>query len=37
MFQKMLDCADASFLTTPTWELVKKKIARSRKAWGEAE
>ena len=37
MFQKMLDCADASFLTTPTWGLVRKKIARSRKAWGEAE
>jgi hypothetical protein len=24
-----------SFLTTKTWEGIKKKIARSRQAWGE--
>lgn len=35
MFQQMLDRFSASFLTTPTWEVVQKKIARSRKAWRE--
>ena len=35
MFQKMLDRFSESFLTTPTWDIVQKKIIRSRKAWGE--
>ncbi|MBI5249551.1 MAG: DUF169 domain-containing protein [Desulfomonile tiedjei] len=35
MFEKMLDRWKESFLTTPTWAHVKKRIERSRRAWGE--
>lgn len=35
LFKLMLERWQESFLTTPTWELVKKKIARSARAWGE--
>ncbi len=35
LFAKMLERWNDSFLTTPTWALVKKKIARSARAWGE--
>lgn len=35
MFQKMLAKWQTSFLTTPTWQGVMKKAARSKKAWGE--
>ncbi|MBN2124434.1 MAG: DUF169 domain-containing protein [Deltaproteobacteria bacterium] len=35
MFQDMLQHFETSFLTTPTWEIVRKKIARSKRAWGE--
>ena len=35
LYQKMLDLWDKSFLTTDTWKLVKKKIERSKKTWGE--
>lgn len=35
MFERMLDRWQQSFLTTNTWAQVKKRIARSRKAWGE--
>lgn len=35
MFTQMLDRFEESFLTTGTWSLVRKKIARSRKTWGE--
>jgi len=31
----MVDRWEESFLTTKTWAIVKKKIARSRKVWGE--
>lgn len=31
----MLDRHDESFLTTDTWQLVQKKIERSKRAWGE--
>ncbi len=37
MFEMMLDRWEESFLTTPTWGQIKKKIERSRRAWGEAE
>ncbi|MFZ7113580.1 MAG: DUF169 domain-containing protein [Desulfatiglandales bacterium] len=37
MFQEMLACFDSSFLTTKTWEIVQKKIARSRRVWGEEQ
>ncbi len=36
LFKLMLERWKDSFLTTPTWGLVKKKIARSERAWGEA-
>ena len=36
MFADMLLRFDESFLKTRTWETVQKKIARSKKAWGEA-
>ena len=36
MFADMLRRFDESFLKTRTWETVQKKIARSKKAWGEA-
>jgi len=36
MFEMMLDRWEDSFLTAPTWGQMKKKIGRSRRAWGEA-
>ena len=36
MFENMLARYGESFLTTKTWEVVQKKIERSRKVWGEA-
>lgn len=33
MFQDMLECFDRSFLTTKTWQNVKKKAALSQKTW----
>jgi len=36
MFLAMLDGWPGSFLTTKTWATVQKKIARSKKTWGEA-
>ena len=35
MFQRMVNRWSESFLTTKTWTTVRKKIERSRKAWGE--
>lgn len=35
MFNRMTERWQESFLTSKTWEVVRKKIARSRKAWGE--
>jgi hypothetical protein len=35
MFQEMLARYQESFLTTKTWETARKKILRSKKAWGE--
>lgn len=35
MFSDMLNRYGESFLTTKTWAVVQKKIARSKKAWGE--
>ena len=35
MFTDMLERYGESFLTAHTWETTRKKIARSRKAWGE--
>lgn len=35
MFEDMLRRYSESFLTTHTWETTRKKIARSRRAWGE--
>jgi len=35
MFQAMLARFEESFLTTKTWSTVRKKIERSRAAWGE--
>jgi uncharacterized protein (DUF169 family) len=35
MFTRMVRRWPESFLTTKTWEGIKKKIARSRQAWGE--
>lgn len=35
MFTEMVNRFDESFLKTPTWENVKKKISRSKKAWKE--
>jgi hypothetical protein len=37
MFQRMVNRWPESFLTTKTWTTVRKKIERSRKAWGEGE
>jgi len=37
MFQRMVNRWPESFLTTKTWAMVRKKINRSRKAWGEEE
>jgi uncharacterized protein (DUF169 family) len=36
MFRKMVDRWQESFLTTRTWAQVRKRIERSKKAWGEA-
>jgi len=35
MFNRMADRWSESFLTTSTWEAIRKRIARSRQAWGE--
>jgi hypothetical protein len=35
LYEKMLDRWDESFLVTETWKNQKKKIERSRRAWGE--
>ncbi len=35
LYREMLDRWPGSFLTTKTWETMRRKIARSRKAWGE--
>ncbi len=35
MFTQMLERFEESFLTTKTWSIVRKKIARSRRTWGE--
>lgn len=35
MFGEMLDRHGESFLSTETWQLVQKKITRSKKAWSE--
>ncbi len=37
MFDQMVDRWNESFLTTPTWETIRKRINRSRRAWGEDE
>lgn len=37
LFQDMLAKWRQSFLTTGTWKLCQKKIARSQRAWGEEE
>jgi uncharacterized protein (DUF169 family) len=37
MFQSMLLRWKDSFLTTSTWAVVRKKIQRSKKAWGEID
>lgn len=37
MFTQMLERFRESFLTTKTWETVRKKIARSRRRWGETD
>ncbi|MGB6066657.1 MAG: DUF169 domain-containing protein [Desulfomonilaceae bacterium] len=37
MFVRMVDRWPDSFLATATWDVVRKKAARSRKAWGESE
>ncbi len=35
LFQRMLELWEQSFLTTHTWKICQKKIARSKRAWGE--
>jgi uncharacterized protein (DUF169 family) len=35
LYRKMITLWGGSFLTTETWKTVRKKIARSRKTWGE--
>lgn len=37
MFDRMVRRWSESFLTTRTWETVRKRINRSRRAWGEPE
>lgn len=37
MFIRMVDRWPESFLTTKTWEGIRKKILKSRVAWGEAQ
>ncbi len=36
MFTQMLERFRESFLTTKTWQTVRKKIVRSKRAWGES-
>jgi len=36
MFTQMLERFRESFLTTKTWQTVRKKIARSKRAWGKS-
>jgi uncharacterized protein (DUF169 family) len=36
MYKRMVNRWPESFLTTPTWATVKRKIARSQKVWGKA-
>lgn len=35
MFTRMVDRWNESFLTTGTWETIRKRIGRSRRTWGE--
>jgi hypothetical protein len=35
MFGQMLERFEQSFLSTKTWAIVQKKIARSNRAWGD--
>jgi uncharacterized protein (DUF169 family) len=37
MFGQMLERFEQSFLATKTWAIVRKKIARSKKTWGEGQ
>ncbi len=37
MFNRMVDRWGESFLTTRTWDSIRKRINKSRRAWGEAE
>lgn len=37
MFERFLDKWPESYLTTDTWEGIRKKIARSREAWSQGE
>ncbi len=37
MFGQMLERFEQSFLATKTWAIVRKKIERSKKAWGEGQ
>ena len=37
MFSQMLERFEQSFLTTKTWGIVRKKIERSKKTWGEGQ
>lgn len=37
LYRRMLDRYDESFLKTGTWKTVQKKIARSRRTWGEPD
>lgn len=36
MFQRMLSRWKESFLTTHTWSVIRKRVERSHRAWGEA-
>lgn len=36
LFEQMLSRWEGSFLSTQTWSLVKKKIERSKRTWGES-
>ncbi len=37
LYRKMLDRWQESFLAGDTWQVVRKKIERSKKAWGESQ
>ncbi len=37
MFRQMLERFEESFLTTKTWATARKKILRSKRAWGETK